>query len=271
MGSLWIGTPGCNDSVPVGWDIILVTRGNHAEKPALFWNPDSVRLNANFHVRKIAVFWMDPLLSQISSQVVPRVSRDYSLATVWLCCVVLGAVRRAVWNSKGSIGELKLRSQIRCEKSVAKSKRTVDPPQYLPISKILIGCSLVLTSSAYFHNRAASSIFNLIISLVVWSILNNHIIFKKSFIVLYNIILISFSKLKKELKKRFSALKKQHFKTGSAEIKKLQPSERKTARSRLRKDLTEKLRALVKSMPTAGKKSISELDSLIVSIKKLKW
>ena len=59
-------------------------------------DPDSVRLNANFHVRKIAVFRADPLVSQISSQVVPRVSRDYNFATVWLCCVVLEAVRRAV-------------------------------------------------------------------------------------------------------------------------------------------------------------------------------
>ena len=69
-----------------------------------------MRLNVNFHVRKIAVIRADPYLSQISSQVVPRVSRDYSLATVWLCWVVVEAVRRAVGNSQAPFDELKVRS-----------------------------------------------------------------------------------------------------------------------------------------------------------------
>ena len=80
-----------------------------------------------------------------------------------------------------------------------------------------------------------------------------------------------YNDLKKAIKKRFAELKKSEFKSGSSDIKKLKPSERKAARARLRKDLTTKLRALVAKMPTSSKKSASELDSLISSIRKLKW
>ena len=77
--------------------------------------------------------------------------------------------------------------------------------------------------------------------------------------------------MKKAIKKKFAELKKNEFKSGSDEIKRMKPSERKAARARLRKDLTSKLRALVAKMPASTKKSSSELDSLISSIKKLKW
>ena len=80
-----------------------------------------------------------------------------------------------------------------------------------------------------------------------------------------------YNNLKKAIKKRFGALKKSELKSGSADFKRLKPSERKAARARLRKDLTDKLRALVGKMPSSSKKSASELNSLILSIKKLKW
>ena len=66
-------------------------------------------------------------------------------------------------------------------------------------------------------------------------------------------------------------LKKQEYKTGSIELKKLKPSERKAARIKLRKDLTGKLRALVAKMPSSSKKSAQELETLIDVIKKLEW
>ena len=80
-----------------------------------------------------------------------------------------------------------------------------------------------------------------------------------------------YNALKKSLKKRFSDLKKQEFKSASAEIKKLKPAERKKARAKLKKDLTDKLRALVAKMPSSTKKSANELERLITVIKKLAW
>ena len=77
--------------------------------------------------------------------------------------------------------------------------------------------------------------------------------------------------LKKELKKQFTKLKREKFKSGSAEIKKLPPKERKAARASLKKDLTDKLRALISKMPSATKKSAGELEKLIGIIKRLKW
>ena len=80
-----------------------------------------------------------------------------------------------------------------------------------------------------------------------------------------------YNALKKAVKKRFGDLKKRDFKSGSVDIKRMKPKERKSARARLRKDLTDKLRALVAQMPSASKKSASELDALISRIKKLQW
>ena len=80
-----------------------------------------------------------------------------------------------------------------------------------------------------------------------------------------------YNSLKKKLKKRFSELKREKFKTGNSEIKKLPPKERKAARARLTKDLTDKLRALISKMPSATKKSVGELEKLIGIIKRLKW
>ena len=80
-----------------------------------------------------------------------------------------------------------------------------------------------------------------------------------------------YNALKKSLKKRFSDLKKQEFKSASADIKKLKPAERKKARAKLKKDLTDKLRALVAKMPSSTKKSANELERLITVIKKLAW
>ena len=80
-----------------------------------------------------------------------------------------------------------------------------------------------------------------------------------------------YNQLKKEIKKRFSELKKQEYKTGTVSIKNLKGSERKSARSKLKKDLADKLKRLIASMPTAVKKSVSELEQLIGTIKKLKW
>jgi len=80
-----------------------------------------------------------------------------------------------------------------------------------------------------------------------------------------------YNALKKELKKRFTELKREKFKSGSAEIKKLPPKERKAARASLKKELTDKLRALISKMPSATKKSAGELEKLIGIIKRLKW
>ena len=80
-----------------------------------------------------------------------------------------------------------------------------------------------------------------------------------------------YNDLKKAIKKRFSKLKKTELKRGSADIKRMKPSDRKGALARLRNDLTEKLRALVLKMPSSSKKNASELDVLISRITKLKW
>ncbi len=77
--------------------------------------------------------------------------------------------------------------------------------------------------------------------------------------------------MRKEIKKRFSELKKQEFKTGTVSIKKLKPSERKVARKKLKDGLTAKLKKLVQAMPSSSKKGLSELEQLIGAIKKLKW
>ena len=66
-------------------------------------------------------------------------------------------------------------------------------------------------------------------------------------------------------------MKKQEYKTGAVSIKKMKSSDRKSARTKLKKDLADKFKKLVASMPPAVRKNVSELEQLIGSIKKLKW
>lgn len=80
-----------------------------------------------------------------------------------------------------------------------------------------------------------------------------------------------YNDLKKSLKSKFSALKKDFYKKENEKIKKLTKKERAPARKKLRTQLSLKLKQLLKSMPSVGRKKFEAIEKLILQIKKLRW
>ena len=80
-----------------------------------------------------------------------------------------------------------------------------------------------------------------------------------------------YNQLKKSLKKKWTSLRKADYTTNNDKIKKMPPKQRIQARKQLRERLKKKLAILVKQLPVAGKRTHSELDSLITKVNKLKW
>jgi hypothetical protein len=80
-----------------------------------------------------------------------------------------------------------------------------------------------------------------------------------------------YNALKKEIRKRIIAEKKQAFTKANAEINKLPPSERKSARSKLRSEYKTKYNNLMKQLPAVGRKKINDVDALLSKIKGIKW
>jgi hypothetical protein len=80
-----------------------------------------------------------------------------------------------------------------------------------------------------------------------------------------------YTSLKAETRKRIKSGKKAHYTRENAKIKKLPVKQRKAARSKLKAELSKREKALLKSLPPAGKMKLADLRRLISKTKLLKW
>ena len=80
-----------------------------------------------------------------------------------------------------------------------------------------------------------------------------------------------YNALKTKAKKQITTGKKAHYTRENARIKKLPTKQRVAARKRVKEQLKNKQRELLKKMPAAGRLKLADLVALISKVKTIKW